>query len=183
MPKSKRNNSTTDSKELIVWVKQELSKEKGIDWLGISEKSKLIYKAEAKSTVLGFSKGFVNFVKVSSWYSIDQYINELRQIYPSANFIKSTKQYQVVRMVKEHTFSRENIDGSLTILLSDKNTIETVFNRYSIPYINFGLRYDGYGGKNNFSLTRPGHDTIKWVKGQGVSFKRENILDQLLIEE
>lgn len=182
MSKSKKYNNTPDPKELIEWVKKEISKESGIDWLGISERSKLIYKAEAKSTVLGFSKGFVNLVRVSSWYSIDEYVKELSQIYPSANFISSSKQFQVVRMAKENIFSRENIDEKLTFLLSDKNTIESVLNRYSIPYISFGLKYGGLG-KNNFTLTRSGHETIKWIKGQGISFKRENILDQLLIEE
>lgn len=173
------------------WLKEELKKEQeNIDWLVVMDTAKKLYDEEnKKKSVLGLSKGYINFLKVSYIHYGRELSTEIRTIYPEARIYTVSSQSSLIRLIKEHEITRESISNNLTIIISDKLTIETVFNRYKFPYFKFigGTTTRSYKQSDGsekreirFTWRRDGDKGISWRKGTGLSMKRENILETLL---
>lgn len=86
--------------------------------------------------MLGFSLGFLNFIKGSP-YSAGGISNEIKIIYPNIKIFIIRSQSQLIKMIKDGQISRETISKDMIVILSDKTTLETAINRYKIPYCTF----------------------------------------------
>lgn len=174
------------------WIRQEVSKdENDIDWMSIIDVANILYKDQNKKTsLLGLSKGFVNFIKSSPYSNI---IEEIKSIYPNAKIFKIKSQSEAINLIKSvrgvlPEVNRQVIMDEIIVFISDKNTIETAFNRYKLPYIKYIatgyhkkiVSTDGKSDyKNYYRWKRDGEKSIVWERGQGKSIKRDNLLDEL----
>ena len=175
------------------WIKSEISKEKDIDWLGIMNTAKALYKEEnEKKSVLGLSKGFVNFIK--STYSSHEVLSEIKGIYNPDDLVIIEAGYhsKLNSILKEGKINSELLANKYVIVAADKTTIEPLFNKYNIPYIKFSSNrssdhFKDENGKSYWKITfkwkKQGEKGIKWEKGKALSFKRENILEQIFEDD
>lgn len=182
------------------WLRKEISKnQEDINWLDILDTVNKIYKEENdKNSFLGISKGFINFVKVSWLHHGNELANEIKQMYPNARIYQVSTQSKAIKLIKptkdqSAEVDRKIITDNIVVFISDKNTIETVFNRYKLPFIKYIssistkkiISPDGNSSKyfTYYRWRKDGERGIKWEKGQGLSIKRDNLLEELFEEE
>jgi hypothetical protein len=153
---------------------------------------KLYDEENKKKSILGLSKGYVNFLKVSYTFYGRELSQEILLIYPNAKIYTVSTQSALNKMVKDNIINRETISNNLVIVISDKLTVETIFNRHKIPYFKFiggstTRSYKQSDGtqkrENRFTWRKEGDKGFSWEKGTGLSLKRENILEALFEED
>ena len=179
------------------WVRKEVKKSPDkIDWLKIMDAAKEIYKEDnEKKSVLGLSKGFLNFIK-SSYYDANSIMADINTIYNQNDivYIKGAYHNDALKALKEGKITKETIIEKIVILITDRTTVEKLLHQYSIPYIKFSTSVNSKrvgkpipGVKAEFITTRrwkkEGQKGISWVKGQALALKRENVLDDLFNDE
>ena len=176
------------------WLRKEVLKEQNeIDWIKVSDLSKKFYNEEnQKNSVFGLSKGFVNFIKVSYMHFATEFSNELHLIYPNVKIYQCKTQSALIKVIKDGVITRDSIRNDLVVVFSDKLTVETVFNRYKIPFFKFNAARSyrsykqedvSYKREDRFSWRKEGEKGFTWKKGTGLSMRRENILESLFDEE
>jgi hypothetical protein len=181
------------------WLRKEIAKnQEDINWLDVLDAVNKIYKEENdKNSFLGISKGFVNFVKVSWSHHGTELANEIKQMYPNAKVYQVGTQSKAIKIIKPTKdnpaeVDRKVITDNIIVFISDKNTIETVFNRYKLPFVKYmgaraSKRVTSPDGKSEvktyYRWRRDGERGLKWEKGQGLSIKRDNLLEELFDEE
>lgn len=174
------------------WLRAEVLKDpKEANWFKVSEVAKKLHDEEnLNSSILGLSKGYVNFVKIGYYYQSDKYLNEVKLIYPNVKIHKFASQSALIKVLKGPELS-EYIQNELVIFTGDKSTLEPMFGRYKIPYVKFIMgessksytKPDGSRGyQNRFTWRKDGNKGISWAKGDALSMKRDNLLEDILLE-
>lgn len=171
-------------------IRKEVLKEQDqIDWVSIMISAKTIHrKVNENKSFLGLNRGFINVVRVPSWQS-KEYIAELSTIYNpnDITFIDAPIQAKLLKVLKEGTLVNEDtIKNKLIVVLTDKMSIETLLARKNLLFLKFSMSMNSERIENSTQRItkckwkKQGEKTITWIKGQGVSIKRDNILDELL---
>jgi hypothetical protein len=166
----------------ISWIRDEvLKEEKDIDWISIINYAKKAHSEKSKNeSVIGITKGYINFVKVSYEHYAKIVKDDLQQIDPDLKIYIASTQSQVIKLIKSKVFTFDEIKNDKIILISDKSTIETALRRYDISYIKFTFKETRSSNKRVYIWKKEGKDKgIKWEKDVLLSLKRENILNQL----
>ncbi len=177
----------------LKWLREEIANnQEDINWLDVLNTVNKIYKEENdKKSFLGINKGFINFVKVS-------WSHEIKQMYPNAKIYQVGTQSKAIKLIKPTKdnpaeVDKKTISDNIIVFISDKSTIETIFNRYKLPFVKYigaitSKRVVSPDGNKSESKTyyrwrRDGERSIQWGKGQGLSIKRDNLLEELFEEE
>ncbi len=176
------------------WVRKEILKDQDkIDWMGIINTSKALYKeVNENKSFLGLSKGFINIVRCS--YTFNQAEEELLSIYNATDviIIKAGLQSVILDILKSGEIINDfTLSNKIIIVITDKSTIESLLVKKNIPFLNFTMSIDTMRTKESMGLTtasyittcrwkKIGEKAITWVKGQAISIKRDGILDELL---
>lgn len=168
------------------WLRQEVQKEPNeINWLEVMNTAKSLYREDNENTtVFGLSKGFVNFVKCRSTIYSNDLRNELLKIYKPDDllFITVDKQSDLNKMLKGSQISSDVLSRKLIIVFTDKNTVEPLFNKYNVPYLKFNFSRTWTTPKV-FKWKKEGSKQIVWKLGEVLSFKRENVIEELLSDD
>jgi len=178
------------------WVRQEILKDQDkIDWMGIINASKVLYKEiNENKNFLGLSKGFVNIIRTSHFSKFNRVEEELNSIYNPDDMIiiKAGLQSILTNIVKsDSTINDYTLSNKIIIVITDKSTIESVLVKRNIPFLNFSMSLNTTRTEESMHLPTPtyitmcswrrrGEKSITWIKGQAISIKRDGILDELL---
>ena len=171
------------------WIRAEVQKnQEDIDWLSIVDISRKIYDIEnKKKSVLGLSRGYINFVKVTDYYG-NKISDALYLIYPKIKIYKVSTQAQFNKMFKDGILNKKIMSDELVVILSAKS-IENVLTRNKIPFFKFIARTINRSYKQpNGSFKRD--ERISWRKegekgftwSDSLSLRRDNILENLFEE-
>lgn len=171
----------------INWIRQEVKKNiEEIDWIEIIRSSTALYKeVNDRSSVLGLSKGYVNFFKCAGYYT-QHFIEDIKKIYPGVKIVNIRTSHQVAKLINEKIITLDSIKEDLTVVVGDKTTMESVLSRKGIPFIKFniGVKRQRDIKTNTYSTTitwkKDGEKGIKIKEGDFVTMNRNSKLDNLL---
>lgn len=169
----------------LEWIRKEMKKKpENIDWFQVQETANLLYKEYNKSNLtLKISKGFINIVRVDSYWRMNEYAKEVKQFYPNAKILTVTTQAAANKYIKDKTITMDSIKDELIVILTNKNTVDCLFNgerKLKLPILKFKLT-EGTSSKDGvrksiITWKGEGMKPVKWEKGQGLAIKRDDIL-------
>lgn len=170
----------------LAWIRKEVAKSPSkIDWLRVIETARDIYREENESeSILGLSKGFLNFVKLSSYYDSKNIAAEILSIYNpnDVEILYGTYHNTVAKFIKEGKISQKTINEKIVVLLTERTTVERLFGQLPVMRFKSSYSYKRVPGSPSISLCKwkkDGEKGISWEKGKSVALKRDNILDDL----
>lgn len=171
----------------LQWLRQEVKKKpETVDWFQVQETANILYRKYNKSNLtLQLSKGFINIVRVNYSWSSSKFSDEIKQFHPNAKVITASTQAAANKYIKDKTITSETIKDELIVILTDKSTIDCLFNgerKMKLPMLKFKLTENTSYSKENkerktiMTWKGEGMKPVKWEKGKGLAIKRDDIL-------